>query len=208
MWLIYWLASSIYQDQNDALAYEYAKKALTIVDETVKKDDSNIRAKQQLAKSYSTLGETAITIGKPTEAIEYLEKACRMQSEITQNTTKNARLKSDLAISLTRLGEAKAKQAQYEDSLANLTRAEKIYQDVIQSNPADRRSYRNLALTYEEIGNTYRKLYEKKGRTDLRDLARTNYQAALDIYVSLDEKNELTSFDRKSLAELKTTLAK
>ncbi|HQU86297.1 MAG TPA: protein kinase, partial [Pyrinomonadaceae bacterium] len=78
MWLVYWLTSGIYQEQNDKLAYEFAQKALKIVEETVARDGANIRAKQQLAKSFSTLGQTATTIGKSAEAIFYLEKSCKM----------------------------------------------------------------------------------------------------------------------------------
>ena len=206
MWLTYWLTSGIYQDQNDRLAYEFAQKALKVVAETVARDGANIRAKQQLAKSFSTLGETATTIGKPDEAIADLEKACRMLREIIETTTKNNRLKSELALSLRRLGSAKAEQGFLADSLENLRQAEETYLEILQIAPDDRRSNRNLADTYEQFGQTYEKIGEKAKSENQRLAARANYQKALDILTRLDAGNSLAEADRKLLIKLKSAV--
>ena len=206
MWLTYWLASNVYQDQNDQTAYEFAQKALKVVAETVARDGANIRAKQQLAKSFSTLGETATTIGKPVEAIADLEKACQMLREITDSTTKNVRLKSELALSLRRLGSAKVEQELTTDALENLGEAEKLYLEILQSAPADRRSNRNLADTYDTFGLTYEKLYAKEKSESYRQSAQANYQKALDVLTRLDANNSLAEADRKFLTKLKTAV--
>ena len=208
MWLTYWLTSNIYQDQNDQLAYEFAQKALKVVAETVAQDGANIRAKQQLAKSYSTLGETATTIGKSAEAISYLEKACRMLREITDSTAKNNRLKSELALSLRRLGGAKAEQGFLADSLENLRQAEQTYLEILQSAPDDRRSNRNLADVYEQFAVTYDKLFAKEKAENYRQTARANYQKALDILVKLDANNSLAEADGKFLNKMKAAVEK
>ena len=208
MWLTYWLTSGIYQDQNDQTAYEYALKALKVVAETVAQDGANIRAKQQLAKSYSTLGETATTIGKSAAAIAYLEKACQMLREITDSTAKNNRLKSELALSLRRLGSAKAGQELLESSLENLRQAENIYLEILRVAPEDRRSNRNLADVYEQFGLTYGKLYAKGKSENERQAARANFQKALDILARLDNNNSLAEADRKFLNRMKTAVEK
>ena len=208
MWLTYWLTSAIYQDQNDKLAYEFALKALKIVGETVAQDGANIRAEQQLAKSYSTLGETATTIGKSSDAISYLEKACAMLREITEATAKNNRLKSELALSLRRLGGAQAEQGLLENSLANLREAEKTYLEILRVAPEDRRSNRNLADVYDQFGTTYDKLYEKERSENERLSAKENFQKALDILVKLDANNALAEADRKFLNRMKAAVEK
>ena len=208
MWLTYWLTSGIYQDQNDQTAYEYALKALKVVAETVAQDGANIRAKQQLAKSYSTLGETATTIGKSAAAIAYLEKACQMLREITDSTAKNNRLKSELALSLRRLGSAKAGQELLESSLENLRQAENIYLEILQSAPEDRRSNHNLADVFEQFGITYGKLHEKEKSENYRQAAKANYQKALDILERLDKNDALAEADRKLLSKMKAAVEK
>lgn len=208
MWLIYWLACSIYQEQNDRLAYQFALKALKVVETTVAQDAANVRAKQQLAKSYSTLGQTATTVGKHAEAIAALEKACLIQREIIEQTTKNNRLKSELALSLMRLGSAVAEQGFFEKSLENLAQAEKSYLEILQAAPGDRRSNRNLAATYEQLGKTYEKLFEKERSARRRASANANYRKALDILQQLEAADSLAEADRRMLKELEIAARK
>lgn len=208
MWLTLWLTSGIYQEQNDKFAYEFALKALKIVEETVARDGANIRAKQQLAKSYSTLGQTATTIGKSAEAVSYLEKSCRMLREITETTAKNTRLKSDLALALRRFGGAKTEIGALDDALVSLREAEKLYLEILRIAPDDRRSNRNLADTYEQFGNTFGKLYEKTKTDENRLAAKSSYQKAFDILSRLESQNALAEADRKYLAKMKSAVEK
>lgn len=208
MWLAYWLACSIYQDQNDELAYQYALKAMKTAQETVSKDPANIRAKQKLAKSFSTLGDCATTVKKTDEAIAYLEKACQIQQEITENASKNNRLKSELALSRTRLGAAQAERGQFADSLENLRHAEQIYREILQNTPNDRRSNRNLVLTYEQIAETNEKLYQKEKSENYKQSAKEYYQKAFDILSQLKNSNSLAEADNKLFDSIKAKAEK
>lgn len=203
IWLIYWLTCNIYQDQNDDLADDYARRALKIVEGTVAADAANLRAKQQLAKSLSTLGQTATTVGKSEAAVSYLEKSCRLLGEITDATTKNNRLRSELALSLMRLGSAQIEQGTLEKALENLQRAAATYREILQLAPEDRRSNRNLAETYEHLGAVYAKSYGRTKRREQRDAAQANYQKSLDILTRLDAGRALAEADRKLLQEMK-----
>lgn len=211
LWTAYWLTSTVYEEQNDSLAHEYALKALKIIEETVERDAANIRAKQQFAKSLSRLGQTSTNIRKPQEAVAYLEKAREILLAIIEGRSKDNRLKVDLTTILMRLGEAKAKQGLLQDALADYQQAAKIHQDILQNAPGDVRTPRNLALTYESIAETHEKCAEKEGegkRQAHRQMARENFQKALDILLQLDVKNALAELDRKFLERVKAAIQK
>ncbi len=201
LWSAYWFATNIYEEVDDAQAHEHALKALKIAEEIVRQDAANIRAKQQLSKSFSHLGQTSINTGKPAEAILFLEKARASLQEITESRSKNKGLKVDLTIILMRLGEAKSKQEKFEDALADFEQAVKIHQDVLQNFAGDNRTYRNLALTYESIAETHEKIAQNQ-------MARENYQKCLDILLQLESRNALSEFDRKFLEKMKNVVRK
>lgn len=75
LYQIFMMTSNVYEEVNDALAHEYALKARGITERMVEKDPANLRARQQLAKTYSRLGVTLANLGQRTESIAYLEKA-------------------------------------------------------------------------------------------------------------------------------------
>ena len=211
LWSAHWFATSIYEEVDDVRAHEHALKALKIAEENVRQDAANIRAKQQLSKSFSHLGQTSINTGKPAEAILYLEKARASLQEITESRSKNKALKVDLTIIFMRLGEAKSKQEKFEDALADFEQAVKIHQDVLQNFAGDNRTYRNLALTYESIADTHEKIAgretSEKSRT-AREAAKNYFQKTLDILLKLDAENALSEFDRKSLGQAKANVEK
>ncbi|MCY7375852.1 MAG: protein kinase [Pyrinomonadaceae bacterium] len=211
LWSAYWLSSSVYEEVNDALSHEYALKALKIIEEIVRQDAANIRAKQQLAKSFSRLGQTSINTGKSAEAVLYLEKARAGLQEITESRSKNNGLKTELTTNLMRLGEAKFKQEKFQDALADFEQAVKIHQDILQTFAGDMRVSRNLALTYESIAETHEKIAGnetgEKSRT-ARTAAKNYFQKTLDILLQLDANNALSEFDRKFLEKTKATVEK
>jgi len=211
LWTAYWLTSSVYEEQNDALSHEYALKALSIIEETVERDAANIRAKQQLAKSFSRLGQTSTNTGKPQEAISYLEKGREILLEIVESRSKNNRLKVDLTTILMRLGEAKFKQENFQSALADFEQAVKIHQDILQTHAGDVRVSRNLALTYESIAETHEKIAEResgeKSRT-ARTSAKDYFQKALDLLLKAEAQNALAEFDRKLLERIRAAAEK
>ena len=211
LWTAYWLTSSVYEEQNDALSHEYALKALSIIEETVERDAANIRAKQQLSKSFSRLGQTSTNTGKPQEAVSYLEKGREILLEIVESRSKNNRLKVDLTTILMRLGEAKFKQENFQSALADFEQAVKIHQDVLQTHAGDVRVSRNLALTYESIAETHEKIAEResgeKSRT-ARTSAKDYFQKAFDLLLKAEAQNALAEFDRKLLERIRAAAEK
>ena len=203
LWFAYWLTSSTYEEQNDTLSHEYALKALKIIEEVVRQDVANIRAKQFLSKSLSFLGQTLINTGRPQEALLYLEKARQVLQEIIESRTKNNGLKHDLTVVLMLLGEAKFKQEKFQDGLIDFQQAANIHLEILQNFPDDWRTKRNLAVTYESIAETHEKIGGEKSQA-----AREHYQKVLAILLHLEAQNALSEYDRKFLERTKKTMQK
>lgn len=203
LWAGYVLTSSVYEDQNDALALEFALKSLKVAETAVQKDPANIRAKQQLIKSYSHAGQGSINIGKSNEAILYLEKARQIMLKITESRSKNKGLKREFTSILMRLGEAKYKQKKFPEALTDFEQAVNIHLEILRDYPNDPRTARNLALTYESIAETYQKINGEKAPA-----ARENYQKQLDILLDLEARKVLPELDYKMLERVKNILQK
>jgi tetratricopeptide (TPR) repeat protein len=199
LWHAYWKASSTYEEQNNRLSYEFSLKAMRIIEEIVKRDPADIRAKQLLSKTFSMLGQTSINTGRPQEALIYLEKASAVLREITESRTKNRGLRTDLTTILMRLGEAKYKQGKFQQALADFQQAADIHLETLRNLPDDSRTKRNLALTYESIAETHEKL-------GARDSAKNHYLKTLGLLLELEANNILSEYDRKFLVNRKMNL--
>jgi non-specific serine/threonine protein kinase/serine/threonine-protein kinase len=207
----YMMTSSVYEEVNDPLSNEYAFKALKVIEETVEKDPANVRAKQQLAKTFSRLGVTLDNTGKSDESILYLEKAVRILRELVASETKNHRLKYDLATAYIRLGDARYKQRRYRESVGDLERASAMLTDLINDDATDNASLRNLANASESMAKSYEGLAAQASgaeKQSQRQLARQSYQRAFDILRQLEAKNSLSKYDRKSFEKLQGILQK
>ncbi len=209
LWSAYWLTSNVYEEQNDALSNAFAVKALAVAQSLSDRDPANVRARHQVARSFSRLGQTATNIGRPGDAIGYLEQSCRLLREITAAESKNGRLRSELALAVTRLAEATWKQGRGEAALGQLDEAVSVYEQLGRAFPDDRRSARNLALTHQLAGDIRDALAASPGQPEsARVAARNSYQAALDILVSLRDQQALADFDLKFLAKMQEAVAR
>lgn len=192
LWQTYTLASSVYEDQNNQLAKDFAFKALHVIEPIAAADSANLRAKQQLAKTYSRVGATLINLNSHDEAAPYLEKAVSNLREIAASSN---RYQSNLALALTRLGDARRKQKNFAAALENLTEAAQIQTQVIEQNQDDHNTQKNLASTYQSLGQTRELLQSKLA-------ARQDYSRALEILRRLQSENALAKSDEKFLAEM------
>jgi tetratricopeptide (TPR) repeat protein len=209
LWSVYWLTSSVYEEQDDARSHEFALKALAEIRHIVDRDAANIRARQQLAKSYSRLGQTATNTGRATEAIGYLRDACGILDEIAAGESRNGRLRSELALALTRLADARAQLGRLREALADAERAAGIYSGLIEAFPNDRRSVRNLVLTHQSIGDIYDRLSraEPAAAPRHRDRAAANHRRALDLLQRLKTQEVLAEADARLVDALEAKVA-
>ncbi len=207
----YMMTSSVYEEVNDPLSNEYAFKALKVIEETVAKDPANIRARQQLGKTYSRVGVTLDNTGKPDQSVLYLEKAVNISRELMGTETKNRRLKYDLATSYIRLGDAKKRQRNFRASIADLEQAALVLKELTDADASDNASLRNLANAIESQAKSYEGLADlatgAEKSTQLQ-MAKQSYQRAYDILRQLEAKNALSKIDRKSMEKLRVILEK
>ena len=169
------------------------------------------QARQQLAKSFSRLGQAVVNRGRPSEAVAYLEHSCRILREITATTSKNGRLRSELALAVTRLAEALSAQGQTQAALTQLAEAVGLNTQLRREFPEDRRSPHNLVLTYQLMGEIHdgdAVAHSGQERLAARQAAKDNYQNALDILLGLREQQALAAFDRTLLEKMQAAVAK
>ena len=201
----YMMTSSIYEEVNDPLATEYGLKALRLISEAVEKDPANVRAKQQLAKTYSRLGVTLDNEGKSAESIQHLEKAVPILQELARNQTKNRRSTHDLATAFIRLGDARLRQREFAGAIAELEKAAAILVDLATTDPNDNASLRNLANASDSLAKAHRELAALSPPSEAathRSAAHQQLQRALTSLRQLESRNALSQIDRKSLEEL------
>lgn len=210
LWSTYWLTSSVYEEQDDASSHAYALKALEVARRTVRRDPVNERARQQLARSLSRLGQTATNTGQSREALSFLTEASATLRDISAGESKSGRLRSDLALALTRLAQAKAADGQLKSALTDAREAATVYAAVTAEQGADKRSWRNLVLTYDLIGDIHQKL--ARGLTGGASLAehrraQAGYQEALSLLLRLESGGGLADADRDFLDAIRQKLA-
>jgi eukaryotic-like serine/threonine-protein kinase len=209
LWSVYWLTSSVYEEQDDARSHAFAVRALEVIQEAVAQDRGNLRARQQLAKSYSRLGQTATNTGRAADAIGHLERAVTILSEIAASESRNGRLRSDLALALTRLADAHAARGDLRAALADAERAGTIYRDLVERFPADRRSSRNLVLTHQAIGDIHEKLARREPAASVshQALAAASYRRGLDLVLALRARANLAEADDRLVRALSAKVA-
>lgn len=209
LWSVYWLTSSVFEEQDDALSHVFAQKALDTVEPTVRQDGSNIRARQQLAKSYSRLGQTATNTGRAGEAVAHLEAACAILGEIAEGEARNGRLRSELALALTRLAEARFARGNTAVALADAERAATIYGQILATFPDDKRSVRNLVVTHQLTGDIQTSLGHQHvaERRDHFARAGDSYRRALGLLQQLRAQNALAESDGKFIDQLEAKVA-
>ncbi len=202
------MASSVHEEVKDALANDYALKALEIIERTAEKDPANLRAKQQLAKTYSRLGVTLARVGRGDEAVRYLEKAVAGLRAIVEGATENRRFTHDLALALLRLGDARRDQGDARAALETLEGAVAVFTGLVAGDPADNQATRNLASAHESLARTHTELAATDDAARHREAARAHLRHAIDFLRRLEARNALSKFDRKSLESLQAAAEK
>ena len=205
----YMITSSVYEEVNDARAHEYALQARALIERMVAKDPANLRARQQLAKTYSRLGVTLARIGRRGESIAYLEKAVAGLRAITNNETRNRRFSHDLALALMRLGDAHL-QGDPQEAMKNLEESITILTDLAAGDPADNTSLRDLASARSTLAQTQDDLALRSSGEETSShqrLARQNREEAVAALRQLEARGALSKFDRKSLEEMQKAAA-
>jgi non-specific serine/threonine protein kinase/serine/threonine-protein kinase len=210
LWSVYWVTSTVYEEQDDRKSHVFASRALDVARAELARDPANERARQQVARSLSRLGQTSTNIGQQAEALGYLEEACANLRALASGDVRNGRLRSDLALALTRLADAKAKNGMPSGAVADATEAIAVYEGVVATTPDDKRSVRNLVLAHQLMGDIQGRLAEQARepiRQRARALAGASYQQAVTLLERLEADGALAAVDKNFLAKLQARAA-
>ena len=206
----YVMTSSVYENVNDALATEYAFKALKVAETAAEKDPANLRAKHYLAMAYSRVGVTMPNIGKAAESISYLEKAVTIFEVLAEKEAMNRRYKLQLGLALLRLGDSRHKAGDFNGALEDLEKSAVIYSQLVSSDANDNASLKNLGSVNKSLAETHEAVAQSAGNEKRfhHQMAEKHFRSARDIFLKLQAQKTLSEFDLKTLEETQAAVAR
>jgi non-specific serine/threonine protein kinase/serine/threonine-protein kinase len=211
LWRIYQMASGIYEEVDDARAFELCEKARRIAEEIIALDRTNAQARHNLAKTFSRLGTFASNLGKPDEALAYLERTEAILSELQAKDPLSRAYDIDSGSLHKRIGDAKYHKQDLAGALDAYEKSRVAIAKRIEHDGSDTTAMRNLAFAYSAIGLVhadYVKNADAQTRQAHLEAAKENYRRALDTLLKSESLNALTEFDRKNLAEVRAAIEK
>ena len=211
LWRIYQMASGIYEEVDDARAFELCDKARRIAEEIIALDRSNAQARHNLAKTFSRLGTFASNLGKPDEALAYLERTEAILSELQARDPLSRAYDLDSGSLHKRIGDAKYNKTDLAGALGSYEKSRDAVKKRIEHDAADTTALRNLAFVYSAIGLVHADYLKTAAGQIYRvhlEASKENYRQALDVLQKSESLNALSDFDRKNLAEVRAAIEK
>jgi len=205
------MASGIYEEVDDARAFELCDKARRIAEETIALDRTNAQARHNLAKTFSRLGTFAANLGKPDEALAYLEQTRAILSELQAKDPLSRAYDLDSGSLHKRIGDAKYKKHDLAGALDAYEKSRAAIGKRIEHDASDTTAMRNLAFAYSAIGLVhadYLKTAAGQTRQAHLEAAKENYRQALAVLLKAKSLNALSEFDRKNLEEVRAAIEK
>lgn len=208
---VYLQSAAIYEQINNPLSLEYLQKARFVAEESIRDDAANAQARQNLAKVYSKLAVVSVSLKKNDQAVAYLEKSLETLADLQKNEPQNQNYQRDVARNLMFLGLANFNRRNYRAALADYAKAAEIFESQADADRQNVFPRRKLASVYTYIGDAESELARVSNfseRARHRQIARGNYEHALNIFRQLQTNNKLAEYDRKYATELQGTLQK
>ncbi|MBC7912381.1 MAG: hypothetical protein H7Y30_17880, partial [Pyrinomonadaceae bacterium] len=206
LWGTYERASSIYEQIDDARAFELCEKSRRVVEEIIVADPANAQARHNLSKSFSRLGISASNLGKPVEALGFLERAMAIVLELQKKDPLNRGYDRDVGVLYIRIGVAREKQRDFTGAIAAYQKSAELYEKQLANDAASTGHLRDLAIAYQRAG----KVHEGLAKTTNRQIRQThlagakeNYRRALDALLKAQAQNALPEVNRKLLEEVR-----
>ncbi|MGB8510503.1 MAG: serine/threonine-protein kinase [Pyrinomonadaceae bacterium] len=207
----YQQGSQLYQEVDDARAFQIQLKAVSVAEDAARSDPANSQARQNLAKSYSLLGLLAVRLKRLDEAVRHLEKSAALFSELEKLEPQNRTYKDDIGRVLMFLGLAEYERRNFTGALASYEKAVALFEVDVRADPKNFFPLRKLASIHTYIGDAHRDYARTLGgqlRQTHLQAAKENHRRALDIFLQLESQNALAEEDRKYLDELRDALRK
>jgi non-specific serine/threonine protein kinase/serine/threonine-protein kinase len=206
LWKFYESASAIYEEVDDARAFELCEKSRRVVEEIIAADPANAQARHNLSKSFSRLGISASNIGKPVEALGYLERAMSIVIKLQEKDPLNRGYDRDVSALYIRIGVAREKQRDFPGAVAAFEKSAELYEKQLANDAANTILVRDLAIAYRHAGLAHKELAKTTNRqirqTQLAAV-KENYQRALDALLKAQAQKALPEVNRKLLEEVR-----
>ena len=216
LWKVYESASSIYEEIDDAKAFQLCDKSRQVVEEIIAADRANAQARHNLSKTFSRLGISAANLNRPEEAIGYLERAMAIVREMHEKDPLNRGYDRDLSALYIRMGVTRYKQRDFPAALAAFQNSAVSFEKQIAADPANTILLRDSAIAYRHAGITHKELAQtddEEVRQMHRAAEKENYQRALDVLFKAQAQKALPESSRvliercqKDIAELEKSL--
>jgi eukaryotic-like serine/threonine-protein kinase len=209
LWRIYQMAAGIYEEVDDARAFDLCEKARRIAEETIALDRTNAQARHNLAKTFSRLGIFSSNLGKPDEALAYLHRTEAILSELQAKDPLSRAYDEDSGSLHKRIGDARYNKNDLAGALAAYEKSRAAFEKRIENSTSETTTMRNLAFVYEAIGLVhadYVKTAAGQTRQAHLEAAKENYRRALEILLKSESINALSEFDRKNLEEVRAAI--
>ncbi len=122
----------------------------------------NVEYKNNLAISYSKLGETHASLGNLEKALGFFEIFNQFMHELYESFPDNVGFKNGLAISYEKLGQTHASLGNLEKAFSLFEIQTKLFEELHTSFRDNVEYKNNLAISYSKLGD----IYQKTGRAD------------------------------------------
>jgi non-specific serine/threonine protein kinase/serine/threonine-protein kinase len=209
LWKVYETASGIYEEIDDARAFELCEKSRRVVEGIIAADSANTQARHNLSKSFSRLGISASNLGRPAEAIGFLERAMGIVLELQKKDPLNRGYDRDVSALYIRIGVTRFKQRDFLNALLAFEKSAKLYEQQLASDAANTIALRDSAIAYRHTGITHREL-AKVSNSQIRqthNLAeKENYQKAFNALLKAQAQKALPESSRDLLERVKRDL--
>jgi tetratricopeptide (TPR) repeat protein len=199
LWKIYEMAASIYEEIDDARAFELCEKSQRVVEEIIAADRANTQARHNLSKSFSRLGISASNLGKPVEAIGYLERAMAIVLELQEKDPLNRGYDRDMCALHIRTGVTRFKQREFPAALAAFQKSAELYEKQLADDASNTITLRDSAIAYRHAGVVHKEL-AKTANQEIRQhhlaAEKENYQRALNALLKAQAQKALPESSR------------
>jgi serine/threonine protein kinase len=206
LWKVYESASSIYEEIDDARAFELCEKSRRVAEEIVAADRANAQARHNLAKTFSRLGISASNLERPDEALGFLERAMALVLGLQEKDPLNRGYDRDLGALYIRIGVVRSKQRDLPGAIAAYQKSAASYEKQLADDAANTIAVRDLAIAYRRGAKVHEELAQTTD-TPIRQThiaaAREDYRRALDALLKAQAQKALPEINRKLLEEVR-----
>jgi tetratricopeptide (TPR) repeat protein len=206
LWKTYESASSIFEEVDDARAFELCDKSRRVVEEIIAVDRANAQARHNLAKSLSRLGISASNLDKPVDALGFLDRAMKVVLELQERDPLNRGYDRDLGALYIRIGVARTKLPDLPGAIAAYQKSAEYYEKLLAADAANTIAVRDIAIAYQRAGAVHEEI-AKTSEPEIRKTqfvaAKEKYKLALNALVKAESQKALPEVNRKLLDEVR-----